>query len=258
MCEEVHGLKLTPLGRPVSIRLRCLLSWLLGKREGGASSQCWSIIFNRAWAIEHSQEVRDCSTNPLDAPVFMGPNGKARQISRPHKHAVATLAAAGKVFHSPGAVIKGMELLGKTFIASIKTGNKWTEPLAFRYLHQLQETFIFEKAEVPIYSLSWDATRLSSLDALATAIYNPGLCLAGWCPPQAFNNQIRLTERISLTGEMHNRGGGECTKTCFGACTRLGLGHHRNQVWCMHKNSCGAAIHLMILVLLIKHITFWK
>ena len=83
-----------------------------------------------------------------------------------------------------------MELLGKKFIVSAKTGNRWTEPLAFRYLHQMQETFSFDKAEVPIYSASWDATTLSQLDALATAIYNPGLCLAGWCPPQALVNKM--------------------------------------------------------------------
>ena len=182
---EVQAFTTNFLGRPVSIRLRCLLSWLLGKRDGVATSMCWSMIFNIAWAIEHSDEVRYCSSNPLDAPVFMGPKWKARKISQPHKHAIATIAAAGKVYHSPAAVIQGMDLLGKKFIASFKTGNRWTEPLAFRYLHVMQETFAFEKAEVPIYSLSWDATRLSWLDTLATALYNPGLCLAGWCPPQA-------------------------------------------------------------------------
>ena len=118
-----------------------------------------------------------------------GAEGEGKAILPTAKHAVATLAAAGKVFHPPAAVIKGMELLGKQFIASVKAGNGWTEPLAFRYLHQLRETFLLEKAEVPIYSLSWDATRLSSLDILAPSIYNPGLGLAGWCPPQASETQ---------------------------------------------------------------------
>ena len=156
----------------------------MGMRDGSATSLFWCIIFNLAWAIEHACELRDSSANPLDAPVFVGPRGKARTISAGQKYKIATLAAEGKVFHSGAAVIKGIELLGKKFMVNAKTGNKWSEPLAFQYLHCMQETFSFARAGVPIYSVAWDATRLSMMDVLATTIYNPGLNLAGWCAPQ--------------------------------------------------------------------------
>ena len=152
---------------------------------GGAASLFCFIVFNLASAIEHASEIVGATDNPLDAPVFVGPKGEARKISGGLKHKIASMAAQGHVFHSGAAVVAGMELLGKRFMACAKTGNKWSEPLAFQYLHTLPDTFRIRLDGVPIYSLSWDATRLSHLDVLATTSYNPGLDLAGWCPPQA-------------------------------------------------------------------------
>ena len=172
------------IGHPVSIRLRRLLSWLLGNRDAIAMSLFWCIIFNLGWAIEHAFEIQDASDNPLDAPVLVGPRGRARKISAGQKHKIASLASAGKVYHSGAAVIRGMELLGKKFKVCAATGNKWSEPLAFRYLRQLQTTFSIERCCVLIYSVAWDATCLSHMDMLATTIYNPGENIAGWCPPQ--------------------------------------------------------------------------
>ena len=157
----------------------------MGMTGSAAISLFWCIVFNLAWAIEHATEIVTASDNPLEAPVFVGPKGKQRKLSSGQRHKVATLAARSKVFHSGAAVIEGMELLGKKFMRCAKTGNKWSEPLAFQYLHTLQETFRIEQGGVPIFSLSWDATRLSHMDVLATAIYNPFLDLAAWCPPQA-------------------------------------------------------------------------
>ena len=145
----------------------------------------WCVIFNLAWAIEHSTEIADSSENPFDAPTYVGPKGKQRKMSAGQKFKMATLAAENRVFHSGAAVAEGMELLGKKFMECARTGNKWSEPLAFQYLHTLQETFRFMLDRVPIFSLAWDATRLSHMDVLATTIYSPLLNLAGWCPPQA-------------------------------------------------------------------------
>ena len=74
------------IGHPVSIRLRRLLSWLLGNRDATAMSLFWCIIFNLGWAIGHAFEIQDASDDPLDAPAFVGPSGRARTISAGQKH----------------------------------------------------------------------------------------------------------------------------------------------------------------------------
>ena len=91
-----------------------------------------------------------------------------------------------------------MELLGKHWYGSAKTANTWIEPLGFQYLHRTQEIFRFTTIEVPIYSLAWDATRLSSYDALATTMYNPGVELAVWPPPQALSDTSMHVHQVAV------------------------------------------------------------
>ena len=157
----------------------------MGMTDMAAQSLFWCILFNLGFAMEQSAELHESSANPLDCPVLVGPKGRVRKISNSQKYKIASMASRGQVFHSPAAVIKGMNLLGKKFMASAKPANKWIDPLASKYLHRLQEVFRFSDARVPIYSVAWDATRLSTMDALATTIYNPALRVAEWCPPQA-------------------------------------------------------------------------
>ena len=166
------------------LKLRLLLMWLMGKTADAAQSLFWTIMFNLAFAVDLSDAVQTSTSDPLDAPVLMGPKGKVKTISRNQKHKIAAMASRAVVFKSGQSVVKGMNLVGKKLLASAKSANRWVCPLAFQYLHRLQVAFDFNKALVPIFSVAWDATRLSKMDVLATTIYNPHLRVAAWCPPQ--------------------------------------------------------------------------
>ena len=112
------------------------------------------------------------------------------------------MAAAGVVFKSPASVVQGMEMLGKTQMSSGSAGsgagqsgdgqekhmtgaNKWTERLGFQYISALQDTFFLRPEVSQVYSITWDATRLSKKDTLLGITYNDDLEKAGLCPLQA-------------------------------------------------------------------------
>ena len=78
-----------------------------------------------------------------------------------------------------------MEILGRRFGGQGKTANRWIDPLCVTHMHLLQRVFKLSDLPVPFISLAWDATRVSMMDVLATAVYNTGLDIAGWCPLQA-------------------------------------------------------------------------
>ena len=136
-------------------------------------------------------ELQSASTNPLDAPALIGPQGRVKAYSQAQKHTVAVMASHGAAFKSGQGVVKGMLALGRVWRGSAKAANKWINPLALQYLRRVQDIFFFEKITIPVYSVAWDATRLSSYDALASTLYNVGLDLAAWMPPQAAHRQAK-------------------------------------------------------------------
>ena len=93
------------------------------------------------------------------------------------------MAAQGEIFKSCRAVLRGMEMLSQSIADGQGNANKWMEPLAFQLLRRMRQVFYHEKILWPVFSVSWDATRLSKKDTLFAAIYNHWLKKAGWCPP---------------------------------------------------------------------------
>ena len=177
-------------GVDVPLLVRNLLKWLYPRADDRSRELFWSIIFNLAHAIDDSEALLNCTDNPLDTPMLTGPRGRMLKVSNAVKHKIGELAAAGDVFKSGQGVTKGMEILGRRFGGKCKSANKWIDPLAFMYIHLLQRVFKFTELTIPIISLAWDATRLSMMEVLATAIYAPALKIAGWCPPQASSSSI--------------------------------------------------------------------
>ena len=176
-------------GIDVDIKVRPLLMWLLGKLDATAQCLFWGLIFGLSLIINASGFITCSTDDPLDIPDYKGPKGRLMKISTIKKTKVAKIAARGDIFKSGRSVMRGMSILGKcgTFAYSDhsqKNANKWTEPLAFQYLHKLQEVFHHAKLTIPVLSFAWDATRLSKKDTLVTTIYNRELDCAGWCPPQ--------------------------------------------------------------------------
>ena len=168
------------------VRLRKLLCYLLGKINVELQNIFWALIFWLAAVVDASDVIGTASDNPLLAPMLTGVTGKAKKISSKYKNKVATLAAKGDVYKSGQGVLKGLKLMGMGGRGkSTGTGNKWVEPRSMQYLHKLREVFWLTRVNVPVYSIAWDATRLSGLDTLCSAIYLPICRLAGWCPPQA-------------------------------------------------------------------------
>ena len=138
--------------------------------------------------VDKSDILSKASRNLLDLPILKGGKGRKLKVSQAYKMTVARIAAKGDVFKSGRAIVRGMGILNTTpsyLLTHGRAANKWTEPLAFQYLHRLQQVFHLDALLCPIISLAWDATRISRLDTLCATIYNHELRLAGWCPPQA-------------------------------------------------------------------------
>ena len=179
------------IGNDVPMRLRSLLKFLMKLTDRASQSIFWCVIFGMAFALEMSMELQSASTNPLHAPALIGPQGGVKAYSQAQKHTVAVMASQGAAFKSGQAVVKGMLALGRVWLGSAKAANKWINPLALQYLGRVQEIFYFKKIRIPVFSVAWDATRLSSYDALASTIYNAALDLAAWMPPQAAHRQAK-------------------------------------------------------------------
>ena len=187
--SQIRFFDLLDSGFDVDIKVRPLLMWLLGKLDATAQCLFWGLIFGLSLIINASGFITCSTDDPLDIPDYKGPKGRLMKISTIKKTKVAKIAARGDIFKSGRSVMRGMSILGKcgTFAYSDhsqKNANKWTEPLAFQYLHKLQEVFHHAKLTIPVLSFAWDATRLSKKDTLVTTIYNRELDCAGWCPPQ--------------------------------------------------------------------------
>ena len=93
-------------------------------------------------------------------------------------------AARGKLGRSGAKIlelVKRFRYHNKNAPLRFNIGNTWVEPTLRRYLGQLQ--LEMRQADQPIYSISWDATRLSGKDLLFSTMYAPSARLACWCPP---------------------------------------------------------------------------
>ena len=113
-----------------------------------------------------------------------GRGAGSRPMPAAKKYKIALIAAEGRLARSGRAACEILQELRPGFtMKNVRSGNNWISGLSLQYLHKLQCTFKFETCE-PVYSLSWDATRLSKRDTLVCTIYNADLDLAGWVPPQ--------------------------------------------------------------------------
>ena len=102
------------------------------------------------------------------------------------KEAVARAAAAGKLGRSGAKVlelVKRFKYFNQNLGMNFKSGNQWVEPTMRKYLGELQRQMT--GAHHPIYSIAWDASRLSGLDLLFATVYAPHIRRAAWCPPMA-------------------------------------------------------------------------
>ena len=177
-------------GLAVPLSFSRLLFWLRKQTAPQHRSLFWGITFNIAFTIDRSEVLDIASEDPLDAPILVGPKGKARKVSSAMRFKVADMASRGEVFKSCNAVMKGMALLGKRFGLGTKGANKWVDPLCFQYLHAVQELFHFQRVLVPVFSVGWDATRMSKTEMLAATIFNLWVNKAAWCPPQVPRCQV--------------------------------------------------------------------
>ena len=210
-CSCKQQTQMLPLtGNDFPMRLRSLLKWLIKLVDPEAQSLFWCILFSMSFAIDTSSEVCQSSDNLLDMPVLVGPKGRVKTLDSAQKTTIAKIASKGEVYKSGQSVVTGMELLGKHWYGSAKTANKWIEPLGFQYSHRTQEIFRCTTIEVPIYSLAWDATRLSSYDALATTMYNPGVELAVWARPQALSDTSMHVHQVAVACLFYFARSNEC------------------------------------------------
>ena len=173
-------------GDTVSIKLRNLLLWSWNNTSEEQQQIFWGLLAWLAAVTDISLPVSDASDNPLDAPELVGPLGRSCNIPLT-KMRIARLAAHGRSFKSPQAVLTGQSALkGKKGVKKghLKSANQWVEPYAWKLLGRVREVFDWESSS-PVISLAWDATRLSRKEILVTTIYNHAKRMAGWCPPMA-------------------------------------------------------------------------
>ena len=172
-------------GAQVKVGIRQLLAWLINRVGQETQTLFFAIIFWLSAVIEGCPGVAGASTDPFDAPSLKGPSGRALKISNAKRSKIVRLSASGGVFKSGRSVLTGARLLGRDIGAEhANTANRWVWPYMLQYMHALLTAFHCRNVLIPIYSIAWDATRLSKLEVMASAVYNHGLKLAGWCPPQ--------------------------------------------------------------------------
>eukprot|EP00974_Lingulodinium_polyedra_P113006 10938708-Lingulodinium_polyedra.AAC.2 len=111
-------------------------------------------------------------------------NRRRRDLGRGVKEAVAKAAGQGQLGRSGRQVMLIMHRLRKTREsgeAPADTGNRFVRDRVGHYFLALQQSM--QASEVPMYSLSSDATRLSGKDMLHSALWSAGTGQAAWCPP---------------------------------------------------------------------------
>ena len=161
-----------------------VLKWLYGKTSSLYASPFWQMLVWLAFMIDFSGALSGSSSDPLDIPQHRGPMGKAQAVPKAKRWKVARIAAQGKLARSGRAALEILRELRPGFSAeNVMTGNKWIQDLVWQYIHKLQRTFKMGACEM-VYSLSWDATRMSKRDTLVCCIYNADLDIAAWAPPQ--------------------------------------------------------------------------
>ena len=174
----------------MKLDIRKLLKCLLGRRDEAAQSIYWSLLFAIAMLINFSGLFGESSSDPIDLPDHVGPRGKLLRIPSAKTTRVANWQQLATYSNQAGLCGEdSSKLFGRSNIASNvndAAANKWIEPLAYQCLHRLQEVFHHRRCPDHIFSIAWDAIRLSPRDTLMAAIYNHSLKLAGWCPPHAF------------------------------------------------------------------------
>ena len=180
-------------GTNVAVKLIALLSWLYGKSSSLFSTPFWQLLHWMCFMIDQSGVVDAATSDPLLTAAPRGPTG--RKLARPQafKFKVATIAAQGKIARSGRGLMQIMQELLPGFEGERpESAKRYLAQLSWQYLHKLRRVYEFGKC-VPIYSVSWDATRLSKRDTLIATIYNAALNLAAWMPPQAFASHNSLS-----------------------------------------------------------------
>ena len=180
----VHGNAGMDRGHNVAIEIHALLKWLFSKTSSCFANLFWQLLCSISCAMEMSDAVVGASANAMELPVPMGPQGKAMRIPNAEKDMMANIAARSRLLRSGQAVADVLHLLredqGKFESLS---ANKWVSVLSRQYLHLIETAMTFGVTE-PIYSISWDASRLSKRDTRIATLYNSELDLPVWCPPQ--------------------------------------------------------------------------
>ena len=121
-------------------------------------------------------------SDPLHIPVPQTQSGRARRVPARLKEAVARTAAAGDHGRSGAKVLKNLKKFsGVVDMVADAVGNTWTEPSMRRYLGATQG--VMGSVVDKIYSLSWDATRLSGKDLLFASMWTSEGQIASWCSP---------------------------------------------------------------------------
>ena len=123
----------------------------------------------------------DC---PSSTPMPSGPKGGSRKVQQRLKDYVVKQASEGDGLRSGAHVLKLIKKFKYKKLLTLgpknQTANTWTEPVMRRYLWTLRSTFTSCMDQV--YSIAWDATRLSGKEMLFASLYcTKGLC--GWSPP---------------------------------------------------------------------------
>ena len=175
-------------GTNVAVKLIAAITWLFGKTSSVCSIPFWQLLHWLCFMIDQSDEVAAATSDPLLSAAPRGPTG--RKLARPNafKHKVATIAAHGRIARSGRALMEIMKELIPGFDGERpESAKRYLAQFSWQSIHRLRSVFEFEKC-VQIYSVSWDATRLSKRDTLIATIYNAALNIAAWMPPQALTH----------------------------------------------------------------------
>lgn len=160
-----------------------LLLVLIKSARRQASEVLRSLVVWLAWVVEGSRWLHKAFDDGLQAPCPRGLK-RARNISETIKDAVALASSSGNIGRSGVHVKEAMERMGLKSL-------RFKAASAHFFEHSRVESYwgncisVARRPGIRMYGIVCDATRMSKVEMLYSAMTIPSLGLSFWLPPRS-------------------------------------------------------------------------
>ena len=177
------------LFRNSHVKLHEFMYWLFDMSTAAANDLWKQILEWMEMIVDYGDFWQKVNPDELMIPFPKAAKGNTRKLPKPFKRAVVKAYCSGKLGKSGAQVVRMAKRFRHMKVGTGGLGlqeesaNKWAEPEMRTYLHDCFQKFA--RALQPVYSLSWDGTRLSGLDHIFGTFFSPSSQVACWSPPIA-------------------------------------------------------------------------